>query len=72
MHGFGSSNSDKALKVSVDDVNNGEYALKVTTVKANNTTAEQAHTAAVLLSQPEAAVLRELGEKLLSHIRSRI
>jgi len=47
MYDFGSSNSDKALKVSID-VSNGEYARKLCTVETNNVTAEEAHTAAVL------------------------
>ncbi|GAU50524.1 hypothetical protein TSUD_177740 [Trifolium subterraneum] len=57
---------NKAIKASVVvDTKNGEYVLKLTTVKTDSTTtAEQAkETAAILLSQ--AALLRQLGEKLL-------
>jgi hypothetical protein len=56
--------NNKAIKASLD-LKDGEYVLKLTTVKTDGTTAaEQAQTAALLLSQ--AALLRQLGEKLLN------
>ncbi|MCH91200.1 hypothetical protein A2U01_0012126, partial [Trifolium medium] len=66
---FDSSNSDQALKVNVDVIS-GEYVLKLTIVKTDNVTAEHTKTSGILLSQ--AALLRELGEKLQPKIRARI
>ncbi|WJX82102.1 hypothetical protein P8452_64904 [Trifolium repens] len=70
-HSHGSSSyptkitgNNKAIKASLD-LKDGEYVLKLTTVDKDGTTAaEQAQTAAMLLSQ--AALLRQLGEKLLN------
>ncbi|MCH83986.1 hypothetical protein A2U01_0004816 [Trifolium medium] len=54
---------NKAVKATLVQ-EDGEYVLKMTTVKTNSmTAAEQAETAATLFSQ--ATLLRKLGEKLL-------
>lgn len=60
--------SDEVIKVSFDG-KDGEYVLKLTTGdKKENAMEEQAQAAAMLLSQ--AAMLRRLGETLLSNLEA--